>query len=116
MKAKPKTIDQYLSDLNADKRAVLENLRKTIKATVPKAEECISYGIPAFRLDGKVLVGFGAGANHCGFYPMSGATVAALKDELKNHDTSKGVIRFQVDKPLSISLIRKRKCSSGCIN
>jgi uncharacterized protein YdhG (YjbR/CyaY superfamily) len=71
------------------------------------AEECISYQIPAFRLDGRMLVGFGATASHCAFYPMSASTVEAHKDELKGYDTSKGTIRFQTDKPLAIALVRK---------
>jgi uncharacterized protein YdhG (YjbR/CyaY superfamily) len=107
MAAKPKTIDEYLAALSADKRAALEKLRKTIKAAAPKAEECISYGLAAFRLDGRPLVAFGAGANHCAFYPMSGSTLLAHKDELKDYDTSKGTIRFQPDQPLPVALVRK---------
>ncbi len=107
MAAKPKTIDEYLAALSDDKRAALEKLRMTVKAVAPKAEECISYQIPAFRLDGKMLVGFGATANHCAFYPMSASTVAAHKDALKDYDISKGTIRFQADKPLPVALVRK---------
>jgi uncharacterized protein YdhG (YjbR/CyaY superfamily) len=107
MAAKPKTIDEYLAALSNDKRAALEKLRKTIRAAAPKAEECISYQIAAFRLNGRMLVGFGATANHCAFYPMSSSTVAAHKDEFKAYDTSKGTIRFQADKPLPVALVRK---------
>jgi uncharacterized protein YdhG (YjbR/CyaY superfamily) len=107
MAAIPKTIDEYLAALSDENRAALEKLRKTIKALAPEAEECISYQIPAFRLGGRMLVGFGATANHCAFYPMSSSTVAAHKDELKAHDTSKGTIRFQADKPLPVALVRK---------
>lgn len=107
MKAKPKSVAEYLAALNAGQRAALARLRKTIRSIVPDAEECISYGVPAFRLDGKVLVGFGAAANHCAFYPMSGATVAALQRELEKYDTSKGTIRFPADKPLPVALVRK---------
>jgi uncharacterized protein YdhG (YjbR/CyaY superfamily) len=107
MATKPETIDEYLAALTDDKRAALEKLRKTIKAIVPKAEECISYGLPAFRLDGKPLVAFGAAANHCAFYPMSGSTVAAHRAALKDYDTSKGAIRFAPGKPLPIGLVRK---------
>jgi uncharacterized protein YdhG (YjbR/CyaY superfamily) len=103
---KIKTIDDYLAALSDDKRAALEKLRKTIRSAAPKAEECISYQIPAFRLNG-MLVGFGATANHCAFYPMSSSTVAAHKDELKDYETSKGTIRFQPDKPLPSALVRK---------
>jgi uncharacterized protein YdhG (YjbR/CyaY superfamily) len=107
MAAKPTTIDEYLAALSADKRAALEKLRKTIRTAAPEAEECISYQLAAFRLDGRPLVAFGAGANHCAFYPMSANTVAAHKNELKNYDTSKGTVRFPVDKPLPAALVRK---------
>jgi len=106
MAAKPKTIDEYLAALSDDKRAALEKLRKTIRAAAPKAEECISYQLAAFRQNG-MLVAFGATANHCAFYLMSSSTVEAHKDELKDYDTSKGTIRFQTDKPLPATLVRK---------
>ena len=104
-KAKIKTVDEYLAALSSDKRAALEGLRKTIRAAAPRAEECISYQLPAFRLNGKMLVWFGASANHCAFYP--GAVVEAHKDELEEYDTSKGTIRFQPDNPLPATLVRK---------
>jgi uncharacterized protein YdhG (YjbR/CyaY superfamily) len=107
MAGKPKTIDEYLAVVSDDKRAALEKLRKTIRAAAPKAEECISYRLPAFRLNGKNLVAFGATAKHCAFYPMSGSTVATHKEELKNYDTSKGTIRFQAADPLPATLVRK---------
>ncbi len=100
-----KTPDAYLAAVSADKRAALETLRKTIKAAAPEAEECISYQLPAFRLNGKLLVAYGAAANHCAFYP--GSVLAALKDELKDYDTSKGTIRFPADRCLPPALVRK---------
>jgi uncharacterized protein YdhG (YjbR/CyaY superfamily) len=106
-KTKPKTIDDYIAALSDDKRTALEALRKTIRAAAPKSEECISYGLAAFRLDGRPLVALGATANHCAFYLMSGSTVEAHKSELKGYDTSKGTIRFQADKPLPAALVRK---------
>jgi len=101
-----KSIDEYLEALGDDQRAALEKLRKTIKAAAPKAEECISYQLPAFRQNG-MLVGYGATANHCAIYLMSSSTVEAHKEALKNYDTSKGTIRFQADKPLPVALVRK---------
>ena len=101
-----RTIDEYLAALSDDKRAALEKLRKTIRAAAPKAEECISYQIPAYRQDG-MLVGFGATGNHCAFYLMSSSIVEAHKEELNDYDTSKGTIRFQPDKPLPVGLVRK---------
>src|SRR5438045_5353558 len=106
-KTKPKTIDECLAALSDDKRAVLEKLRRTIKAAAPKAEEGISYGLAAFRLNGRPLVAFGATANHCAFYSMSSTTVGAFKDELKDFATSKGTIRFAADKPMPAALVRK---------
>ena len=103
---KTKTIDEYLATLSDDKRSALQTLRKTIRAAAPKAEECISYQIPAFRQNG-MLVGFGATANHCAFYLMSGSTVEAHRDELAKYDTSKGTIRFPADKPLPAALVRR---------
>jgi uncharacterized protein YdhG (YjbR/CyaY superfamily) len=105
-KTKPTTIDEYLAPLDREKRAALERLRKAIQAAAPKAEECISYQIPAFRLSGRMLVAFGAAAKHCAFYPGA-FPVAAHKDELKPYDTSKGTIRFPPDRPLPATLVRK---------
>jgi uncharacterized protein YdhG (YjbR/CyaY superfamily) len=101
------SIDAYLENLDDDQRAALQKLRDTIKAIVPRAAECISYGVPAFRHEGRVLVGFGAGSNHCTFFPMSGTTVAAHKALLAKYATSKGAIRFQPDRPLPAALVRK---------
>jgi uncharacterized protein YdhG (YjbR/CyaY superfamily) len=105
--AKTATIDQYLATVDEDKRQALEKIRQAIKSAAPDAEECISYGLPAFRLHGKPIAGFGASANHCAYYPMSGTTVAEHADLLKAYETSKGTIRFKADKPLPTSLIRK---------
>jgi uncharacterized protein YdhG (YjbR/CyaY superfamily) len=102
---KPKTVDAYLAALDSDKRVALQHLRKMIRAAAPRAEECISYGLPAFRLNGRMLVWFGAGANHCAFYP--GAVVQAHKADLKSFVTSKGTVRFQPGRPLPTALVRK---------
>ena len=105
--AKPANIDEYLAVFSEDQRAALEKLRQTIRAAVPQAEECISYGLAAFRLNGKPLVGLGAAANHCAFYLMSGSIVAAHEDLLKDYDTSKGAIRFPAARPLPATLVKK---------
>jgi len=104
---RPETIDEYLAVLSDDQRAALEKLSKTIRAAAPEAQECISYQLAAFRLEGRMLVAFGATTKHCAFYLMSGSTVAAYKDELAGYDTSKGTIRFQPGKPLPAALVRK---------
>jgi uncharacterized protein YdhG (YjbR/CyaY superfamily) len=106
MAAKPGGHDDYLAALSADKRAALAKLRRAIKAAAPKAEECMSYGICAFRQNG-MLVGYGATAKHCAFYLMSVATVEEYKDELAGYDTGKGTIRFPPDRPLPAALVCK---------
>ena len=106
-KKKPKTIDEYFANVGPDYRKTLQKLRQTIQAAAPKAEECISYGIPAFRLDHRFLVFFGAWANHCAFYPGSAATLKNFRNELRNFQTSKGTIHFSPDKPLPAALVRK---------
>jgi len=105
-KKKTATPTTYLAGLSAHKRAALQNLRASIKAAAPGLEECISYGIPAFKHNGTFLLGYGAAANHCAFYP--GSVVQKLsKKELKHYDVSKGTIRFPSDKTLPKSLVRK---------
>ena len=93
--------------MNAEQRAALEKLRQTIRAAAPKAEECISYGLAAFRLNGRPLVAFGAWGNHCALYPMSSATLLGFQAQLKSFETSKGTIRFTTDKPLPTALVKK---------
>ena len=104
---KPQSIDEYFVWVNADHRDVLQKLRQTIHAVARNAEECISYAIPAFRLNGRVLVGFAAWSNHCSFYPMSSKTLKKFRNELRNFQTSKGTLRFSPDKPMPVALVRK---------
>jgi len=106
-KSKPRTIDEYLKNAEDDQRRVLNKLRQTIRAAAPEAQECISYGIPAFRHNRRSLVFFGAWASHCAFYPGSAATLKNFRNELRNFQTSKGAIRFSPDKPLPVALVKK---------
>lgn len=106
-KKKPKTINEYLANVRPDHRKILQKLRQTIQTTVPEAEECISYGIPAFRLNQRLLVFFGAWASHCAFYPGNAATLKNFRNELRNFQTGKGTIRFSPDKPLPAALVKK---------
>ncbi len=100
-----KNIDEYISSFPEDIQAILEKLRETIRETVPDAEETISYQMPAFKL-GKVLVYFAAYKNHIGFYPTPSG-IEAFKTELSGYETSKGAIRFPIDKPLPYDLVKK---------
>src|SRR5205814_8519635 len=106
-KRKPRTIDEYLAQVQADQQMVLEKLRQTILAVAPGAEECISYGVPAFRLNGRSLVFFGAWANHCALYPGSSATLKKFRNELRDFQVSKGTLRFSPDKPLPVALVKR---------
>ena len=104
VEVKSATIDEYLATLSKDKRDALERLRRIIRAAAPGAEECISYQLPAFRLDGRSLVWFGAAANHCAIYGV----VGTHENELEDYDTSgRGTIRFQPNDPLPAALVRK---------
>lgn len=103
--AKPRTIDEYLAPLPAAQRAALEKLRKTLRGIVPDAEECINYGVPGFRVDGKVVAWFAASKNHLSYFP--GAALSEFELDLADYETSKGTIRFQPDAPLPVALIRK---------
>jgi uncharacterized protein YdhG (YjbR/CyaY superfamily) len=105
---KPTTHDEYLATLSAEHRAVLESLRRTIQAAAPGATECISYNLPAFRLNGKILIFYGAAAAHSALYAINNAILEAHKHEVQSYDTSgKGTIRFPWNKPLPLKLVTK---------
>lgn len=106
MASTSRTIDEYLSGLPDDQRTALQKLRRAIRSAAPNASECISYGVPAFRLDGRPLVAFGAAARHCAFYPGAFPIVACAND-LSAYDTSKGTVRFQAATPLPVGLVRR---------
>ncbi len=106
MTKRPETVDAFLAALPEDKRAALEKLRRDVLAAAPKAVECISYGMPAFRHEGRVLAWFGAAKNHCAFYPGAWP-IEACKADLVGYDTSKGTIRFAPGKPLPSRLVQK---------
>jgi uncharacterized protein YdhG (YjbR/CyaY superfamily) len=100
-------VDAYLEDLDEPKRSTLNRLRHDILAVVPEAEQCISYTVPAFRVDGKVVAGFAAFAHHLSYLPHSGSVFPELKDELASYRKSAGALRFPVDRPLPASLVAK---------
>jgi len=104
--APPKDVESYLRGVPADAQASLGKLRQTIKSVAPEAVEVISYGIPTFKLDGRMLVSYAAFAEHCSFFPGAGP-LDEHEDELKSFQTSKGTIRFTQTKPLSAALVKK---------
>jgi uncharacterized protein YdhG (YjbR/CyaY superfamily) len=99
------SIDEYIATFPSDIQKILKKLRATIKSAAPKAEEKISYQMPTFYLNGN-LVHFAAFKNHIGFYPAPRG-IEAFKEELSAYEGSKGAVRFPMDKPLPLALIRK---------
>jgi uncharacterized protein YdhG (YjbR/CyaY superfamily) len=100
-----KTIDEYIGMFPEDVRAILNELRQTIKEAAPEAEETINYQIPTFTFHGN-LVHFAAFKNHIGFYPTPSG-MEAFKQELSGYKGAKGSVQFPIDQPLPLSLIRR---------
>jgi uncharacterized protein YdhG (YjbR/CyaY superfamily) len=100
-------IDEYLASLDEPKRSTLSQLRETILRNIPDAEQCISYGVPAFRLHGNVVAGFAAFKNHLSYLPHSGSVFPELREDLADYSTSSGALRFAIDKPLPAELVKK---------
>ena len=100
-------IDDYLANLDEAKRSTLNQLRQTIARVVPDAEQCISYGVPAFRLHGTVVAGFAAFKNHLSYLLHSGSVFRELREDLAGYQTSSGALRFAIDEPLPADLVEK---------
>jgi uncharacterized protein YdhG (YjbR/CyaY superfamily) len=100
-------IDDYLAGVDEPKRSTLESLRRTILEILPTAEQCISYQMPAFRVDGKVIVGFAAFKNHIAYLPHSGSVLDAVGNELAGYTQTKGSLHLPVDVPPSKELVEK---------
>jgi uncharacterized protein YdhG (YjbR/CyaY superfamily) len=105
MPRKPKTIDEYLAGVPSAQRTTLQALRKTIRSNVPDAEECISYGLAAFRVNGHVVAGFGATAKGCSYYPFSGTTLKTLAREVAAFKGTKSALHFTPAHPLPAKLV-----------
>jgi len=100
-------VEAYLARVPEPARGTLQKVRAVIRSAAPaEATEGLSYGMPAFQYKG-ALVCYAAFKDHCSFFPMSGALIEAMKDDLEGYSLSKGTIRFDVDKPLPAGLIRK---------
>jgi uncharacterized protein YdhG (YjbR/CyaY superfamily) len=107
MRLKTNSVDEYLAGVPEPARSTLKKIRSAIRSVVPaQATEAISYRMPTFQYKGP-LVGYAAFPGHCGLYPMSPAVIEAFQEELKGYQTSKGTIRFPVDKPLPAALVKK---------
>lgn len=108
-----KNVDAYIKAAPVEVRAKLVQLRKIVRTLAPRAEEGISYGMPYYKLNG-ALVGFAAFKNHIGFFP--GAIVKEFEKELAGYETAKGTVRFPLEKPLPVTLIRKLISASKARN
>jgi uncharacterized protein YdhG (YjbR/CyaY superfamily) len=102
-----KEVDQHIAKIPEPQRSTLQLLRKAIREVIPEAQEVISYGFPGYKLDGKIICGFDAFKNHCSFFPHSSLVLPELEKELANYKTSKGALKFGIDKPLPKNLVRK---------
>ncbi len=100
-------VDQYLRAVDEPKRGTLQALRRTILEIVPEAEQVISYGVPAFRVQGNIVAGFAAFKDHLSYLPFSGSVLQQLGDELRGYTMTKGALHFPVDRPLPTSLVQK---------
>jgi len=100
-------IDTYLADVPEEKRAVLEALRERIQAIVPDADEVISYGLPAFRAEGKVVIGFKANKDDYSIYPFSGGAAERFPEELQGRTVTSGSIHFTADDPIPDDLLQR---------
>ena len=106
-KAVPKTVDEYLAKVPEPQRSTLAKVREVIQSVLPAAAtEVISYRIPCVKYKG-MLVGYAAFTDHCSLFGMSSTLLGPLREDLKNYSTSKGTIRFAIDKPLPATLIKK---------
>jgi uncharacterized protein YdhG (YjbR/CyaY superfamily) len=100
-------VDAYLAEVDEPKRSTLQALRRTILEIVPDAEQVISYRVPAFRVQGKIVAGFAAFQNHLSYLPFSGSVLPQLADELEGYTMTKSSLHFPVDQPLPKRLVQK---------
>jgi uncharacterized protein YdhG (YjbR/CyaY superfamily) len=100
-------IDAYLDSLAEPSRTTLSQLRQAILTVLPDAEQCISYGGPAFKVRGKTIAGFAAFKHHLSYLPHSGSVFPELRDELAGYSLSTGALRFEIDSSLPEALVEK---------
>jgi len=99
-------IDEYLSGVPPQQKILLESVRQEMRKLLPGAEEAISYGLPCFKVDGKVVGGFAANKNFCSYYPFAGSTLGLLKNELAGYPQTVSALHFTEEKPLTKKIIK----------
>jgi uncharacterized protein YdhG (YjbR/CyaY superfamily) len=107
MTLKPKSVDEYIAAFPKEVQGILQEIRETIKEAAPDVDETISYGMPAFNLNGKYLIYFAGWKKHVALYPVDGKIVTALSEELAGYKGTKGSVHFPLNKPMPLDLIRK---------
>lgn len=100
------TVDEYLAQRPEPQQSTLKELRSTLRDILPDAEETISYDMPAFKIGGKAIAGFGGFKDHCSYFPHSGSVLPTMVDDLDGYEWTKGTLKFAVDQPLPEQLVR----------
>ena len=100
-------VDEYLAKLATPQRETLGAMRDMLRSVLPHAQECLKYGMPAFTLDEKGVAGYAGFKEHCSYFPMSSAVLEQAGPAVARYSSSKGALRFPVDKPLPLSLVRR---------
>lgn len=101
------TVEEYLDGAPEPHRSSLMELRRTLQEILPEAAEEFSYGVPAFKIDGRAVAGYAHHRHHCGFYPHSDSVLPQLAEELAGYDWSRGTLRFPIDAPLPKALVAR---------
>ncbi|MFN8653801.1 MAG: DUF1801 domain-containing protein [Gemmatimonadales bacterium] len=102
-----RAVAQYLASLDPAIRRALQQVRRDLRAALPGAEEVISYGVPAYKVDGRLVLGFGATRSRCSLYVMSPAVMRTHAYALRRYERTKGAVHFPPDDPPSATLLRK---------
>lgn len=102
------TVDEYLEAAPEPHRTTLVRLRKMLASILPDATQGMSYGVPAFIVDGQTVAGYAYFKNHCGYYPHSGSVLNQVEEELLDgYDWERGTLRFPIDRLPEEALIRR---------
>jgi uncharacterized protein YdhG (YjbR/CyaY superfamily) len=107
VKATPQSVDDYIAAQPLHAQRVLQRVRNTIHKALPQAEEVISYKIPAFKANGKIVIYFAGWTDHYSLYPVNERTLAAFEGDLDPYKAGKGTLRFALDEPVPVKLIER---------
>ncbi len=100
-------VHRYFADLDEPKRITLEEMRRRILEVIPNAEQALSYGVPAFKVEGKVVAGLAAFKSHLSYLPHSGSVLPALRDKTTGYSQTKSALHFPLEEPLPRELVKE---------